>query len=195
MFGKNKEETKPTPVIPEGDLRIRKSSGGKFALNKKNELVFRKTIETKVFDPVLRAWVKQKPVTQEIPVQEMHWEKEILDNIVVKKLVPSRTQIDGVEALFFLQTLVYRVRPELKYVYLQREERSRKIFLKDFDTGICYQAPHTTNQYIFVETIDTKPISKDQVLELYESGKISDVYSDVLETGEGPLYKKQVYVK
>lgn len=195
IFGKEEKKEEVVNPIPENNLRVRKSSGGKYALNSKNQLVFRKISQKKIFDPILRTWVKQKQVTQEIPISEMNWQKELIDSLVVRKLIPSRTHIDGMDVLFFLQTIRYRVRPELKYVYLQREERSRKIFLKDFDTSICYQCPHTTNQYVFVETIDTKPISKAEVMKLYQNGQISDVYADVIDSNGKKLYKKQVYVK
>ena len=196
MFGTKKEENKETEAkIPENNLRVRESSGGKYALNAKDELIFRKVSEKKVFDPILRQWIKQKPVTQEIPISDMHWHKEILDNIVVLKKIPSRTTIDGIETLFFLQEIVYRVRHELTYCYLHRESRSHKIFLKDFDTSICYQAPHTTNQYVIFETVNTKPVDKATVIKMYQEGKISDVYADVIDINGEKVYKKQVYVK
>ena len=192
MFDKKEKiETETKQVLPEGEYREKESSGGKYALNAKNELVFRKTTQKRIFDHVLRVFVKQKPTTEEIPIRDMNGHKEIFDNIVVKKILRSRTEINGFEALFFLQEIVYRVRHELKYVFLQREERSRKIYLKDFDTSVCYQCPHSSNQYVIVETINTKPVDKDTVIKMYQEGKISDVYSDIIDG----VYKKEVFTR
>jgi hypothetical protein len=192
MFDKKPKEEKKIE-IPVSKLRVRESSGGKYVLNEKNQLVFRKTTIKKVFDPVLREWIEQKPEIEDLTPEQMNWTKKIEDCLVIKKLVPSRTQLDGVDAIFFLQRLEYKIRDEMEFVYLTREEKSRKIYLKDFETSVCFQCPHNSGPYHLVEILEERPITKSEILKLHKEGKISDVYSDVLEHGKQKLYRKDVF--
>lgn len=192
MFDKKPKEEK-TVEVPVSKLRTRESSGGIYVLDSKGRVVFRKTTNKKAFDEVLRVFVDLPEKTEDIPVSDMGWTKKIVDSVVIKKLIPSQTKLDGVDAIFFIQRLEYRIREELKYYYLTREEKSRKIFLKNFMSSVCFPAPHNTNEYCLVEIKEERPISKDEIRKLFKQGKISEVYSDVIEHGKERLYRKQVY--
>lgn len=188
---KEKEEKKVT--IPASKLRVKESSSGKYVLDEKDKLVFRKVTIKKVFDEVLRVWIEQEPETEDLTPEEMSWHKEIVDNIIVKKLIPSKTQLKGFDVIFFLQKLQYKIREELKYYYLTREERSRKIYLKNFENSVLFECPKNSGPYHLVEVKEERAITKDEILKLYKEGKISEVYSDVIEHGKERLYKKQVF--
>jgi len=192
MFDKKEKEEKKIE-IPVSRVRTKESSGGIYVLDSKGRVVFRKTINKKVFDEVLRAWVDLPEETEDIPVSEMNWTKKIVDSVVIKKLIPSQTKLDGIDAIFFLQRLEYKIRDEMTYYYLTREKHSRKIYLKNFMSSVCFPAPHNTNEYCLVEILEERPISKDEIRKLYKEGKISEVYSDVIESGKERLYRKDVY--
>ncbi|MBN2260662.1 MAG: hypothetical protein JW702_08955 [Clostridiales bacterium] len=195
MFEKKTETKEETITIPVDKVRKKTSSGGKWILNEKDELVFRNVINTKVFDEVLRTWVEQKETIEDLTPKDRHWLKTIQDSIIIKKIVPSRTQIDCKDTLFFMRTLQYRIREELRYHYLHKEENSRKIYLKDFKTSVCFECPKSNSTYVTVQVVEDKPITKDEILKLYEKGVIGAVYDDVKQIGDETVYQKTVYAK
>ena len=179
------------------NLTREKHKQGTFALNEKGEVVLREAITTETYNKTFHSWTKNKKTYIETPVTKLGWTKKLEDAIVLKKIVPSRTDYKGFDVLLFLKKITYEVREDKPYTFLQKVEnkQSRKIALRNFNTGITSFVPSNSNDQVKVTENENKPTTKEKVLEMYEQGIISEVF-DSEETVNGEkIYKKQVYVK
>lgn len=166
---------------------------GKYVLNENNNLVYRSWITQK--EQKNDKWVNVGKRTEDIPVSELGYTKKIEDNIILKKTVPSRETFEGFDVLLFLKKIVYEVRKDKPYVYLIKTEnkQSRKVCIKDFDSGVTGFVPTKSNEFVTVEESKAKLVSEEKVKEMYNQGLISDVFESEQNVNNEKIYKKRVF--
>lgn len=188
MFGKNEKTENETEK--EDNVRTKTSYSSRFARDG-NRVVLEKTPIIRVFDPVLRKWNKSFGKPELIPVEKLGWTKQIDSQILVKRTIPSLDTMDGIQELHYLQKICYQVLERYHWVYLKRE--NTKVFIRDFQTGITFECPKTSSDYVDVVKDSGRRIEHAEMMKLAKTGKLDGIYNKVLDTQEGQVYGHQVY--
>ena len=160
-----------------------------------NKPMLEKTPIVRTFNTVTGEWTKKRDEKNAslVDVTELGWTKEIVSKVAVKRTIPDIDSMTGTKELWYVQEIKYVVNPRYNWVYIKRE--NQKVMIRDFMTGITFEAPKKSSDYIDVYRNDGKRVEKPEILKLTEERELHGIYAKTMETEDGPDYVQQVYTR
>lgn len=189
------EKSLEVEKLSEKTESVQKISYGSRFVRVGNKPMLEKTPIVRTFNAITHEWTKKRDDKNAklIDITELGWTKKLVSKVIVKRTIADQNSMTGEKELFFLQQIKYKVGPRYNWVYIKRE--NSKVMIRDFMTGITFEAPKKSSDYVDVYKNDGKAVTKEDVIKLVENNEIDGIYSKILETEDGTVYGHRVYTK